>query len=364
MKRVLGAVIVTAVIAAASFLFSRCDFLSAVKYQPVWRKACWEFCGYCDNYLSDLRRRSGHNPNLTEISFPPPSDKLPFNVVWPSGMSLRGSPKERMYSSYRWSSPEECENVASSDDSYLQYLGEHGDAKTQYLIWEERRKGCASSTECLSREPENFELLRKSAERGYDQAQFKLGVFEPDTQGAGMKWYRLAADQGHRKAQHFLAQIYLFGQGGSEIGQGANVDYEEAYFWYSVAGLNENDVPIVKEAKEKLSPAQLASVKKRVSQWKPVKTSPEGKYPSEIIPLNIAGLLCGGTSRKCQIVNHCGDVLLVACPYHVYYMANIKTKEARECSLRVGGCDGAVKQMSWTCGWPRGAATAADYWPN
>ena len=57
----------------------------------------------------------------------------------------------------------------------------------------------------------------------YDNGQ---GV--PQDYAEAMKWYRLAAEQGHAKAQHNLGIMY-------DNGNGVPQDYAEAVKWYRPA---------------------------------------------------------------------------------------------------------------------------------
>ena len=73
-------------------------------------------------------------------------------------------------------------------------------------------------------QPETTDSLRESAEQGDAAAQYNLGVRYDTVRyytGAGVprddaeavRWYRLAADQGHAGAQSHLGLKYEYGQG-------------------------------------------------------------------------------------------------------------------------------------------------------
>jgi uncharacterized protein len=49
-----------------------------------------------------------------------------------------------------------------------------------------------------------------------------------------LKWFRLAAEQGHAKAQYNLGTMYMYGQGVLQ-------DYVEAHKWYNLAASRSTD---------------------------------------------------------------------------------------------------------------------------
>lgn len=81
-----------------------------------------------------------------------------------------------------------------------------------------------------------------------------------------MRWYRMAAEQGHTSDQFNLALLQYYGD--------AINGYEEAYFWYTIAGLLDNDSNIEKlandisgRAEEMLDQQTITRVKARVQKW-------------------------------------------------------------------------------------------------
>ena len=66
------------------------------------------------------------------------------------------------------------------------------------------------------------------------EEQFRLGVMYdmgegvPEDNAEAVKWYRLAAEQGHVEAQHDLGVMY-------KRGEGVPQDYTEAAKWYRLA---------------------------------------------------------------------------------------------------------------------------------
>ena len=82
--------------------------------------------------------------------------------------------------------------------------------------------------------------LKRMAEDGDPEAQFQLGnrIYygtdgaEEDKQEA-LRWYRMAAEQGHDRAQREMGFCY-------ESGNGVEKDYEEALRWYHLAADQDN----------------------------------------------------------------------------------------------------------------------------
>jgi TPR repeat protein len=76
--------------------------------------------------------------------------------------------------------------------------------------------------------------LRKSAEQGYPQAQFNLGLLYergamlPKSLPDATAWFRRAAEQGHVEAQIATGTQYF-------LGRGARRDETEACRWYELA---------------------------------------------------------------------------------------------------------------------------------
>jgi hypothetical protein len=67
-----------------------------------------------------------------------------------------------------------------------------------------------------------------------------------------MRWYRLAAQQGHTRAQHNLGLMY-------GLGQGVAQDYVRAYMWFNVAAVNGNKLSVENRdiVASKMTPPQI-----------------------------------------------------------------------------------------------------------
>lgn len=88
--------------------------------------------------------------------------------------------------------------------------------------------------EAATKPDEPLDTVRKSAEQGEADAEFKLGQVYFVGQGLAQdyveaaRWYRKAAEQGHADAQCSLGGLYA-------VGQGVTQDYPEAARWYKKA---------------------------------------------------------------------------------------------------------------------------------
>ena len=79
---------------------------------------------------------------------------------------------------------------------------------------------------------------RLAAEQGHAYAQFRLGQMYATggegvlkDAGEAVRWYRLAAEQGDAEAQRNLGQMYA-------IGAGVLKDAVLAHMWFNIAGAN------------------------------------------------------------------------------------------------------------------------------
>jgi len=97
---------------------------------------------------------------------------------------------------------------------------------------------------------------------------YENGEGVPRSSAEAVKWYRLAADQGHAGAQLYLGGIY-------ETGAGVPRDYVQAYMWYSLslaAGQDEVAAHGVRQVKESMTWAQIVEGDRRIREWKPKPT--------------------------------------------------------------------------------------------
>ena len=150
-------------------------------------------------------------------------------------------------------------NGNESDD--LRKRAESGDAEAQYILG-------VSSAHAMDHK-EAVKWYRLAAEQGHAKAQNALGAaYSFGQEGVSQnheearKWYRRAAEQGHDDAQYNLGVVY-------ETGEGVSIDYQEAHVWFSVAAANGNTEAAVladEIMKTRLSPAQWSAAQKEANR--------------------------------------------------------------------------------------------------
>ena len=129
-----------------------------------------------------------------------------------------------------------------SDAAQLRDLAERGHADTAFQL------GIAYVQKGVEEDyAEAVRWFRLAAEQGHPRAQFNLGVDYALGQGVeedaaeAARWLRLAAEQGHSAAMYLLGGAY-------EIGAGVERDFSEAVRWYRLAAGRGHD-----EAKEHIA---------------------------------------------------------------------------------------------------------------
>jgi TPR repeat protein len=81
---------------------------------------------------------------------------------------------------------------------------------------------------------QSFEEIEKSAEQGYAQAQYNLGLMYYNGEGTltdkkqAFYWYQKSAEQGHAKAQYALGGMYY-------NGEGTLTDKKRAAYWIKLS---------------------------------------------------------------------------------------------------------------------------------
>ena len=82
---------------------------------------------------------------------------------------------------------------------------------------------------------------RMAAEQGHASAQLNLGYMYANGEGvlkddaAAVRWFRMAAEQGHASAQYNLGYMYA-------TGRGVLKDTRLAHMWYNIAGANGSEI--------------------------------------------------------------------------------------------------------------------------
>ena len=64
---------------------------------------------------------------------------------------------------------------------------------------------------------------------------YRKGKGVPQDYAEAMKWYRLAAEQGHAYAPYYLGQMY-------RKGKGVPQDYAIAHMWYDIGSANGHEL--------------------------------------------------------------------------------------------------------------------------
>jgi hypothetical protein len=129
-----------------------------------------------------------------------------------------------------------------------------------------------------------IDALRARAEAGDAEAQYSLGVnytwdFDGITSANGeavpdvpvddveaARWFRLAADQGHVRAQTNLANRY-------ENGRGVPQDYVQAHMWYNLVasrrtgGFSDSAVEARDKVGRRITPTQIAEAQRLATEW-------------------------------------------------------------------------------------------------
>lgn len=113
-------------------------------------------------------------------------------------------------------------------------------------------------------------LLKKEADSGDAQLQYKVAKMlsdkgkDPQYAKDAFNWYLLAANQGHVISQVNLGVFFA-------TGKGTKINYDEAYYWWSIAAAYGNST--AKEYLEKIqrkliSSDQIAKIRTRIDKWK------------------------------------------------------------------------------------------------
>jgi uncharacterized protein len=136
-----------------------------------------------------------------------------------------------------------------------------GDADAQYLLGDRYEFGKKYRRGWLDADQDYVEAVkwyRMAAEQGHAAAQLQLGEIYLDGRGdamEGLAWVLKAADQWHVAAIISLAERY-------ESGTGVKQDYVEAYFWSKISPRG-----VSNRLADKLTPEQKAAIDKKAQEW-------------------------------------------------------------------------------------------------
>jgi TPR repeat protein len=159
-----------------------------------------------------------------------------------------------------------CEMKQASPEGPLETLrktADQGDAQAQYRLGEMYDTGERVAAD----DAEAVKWYRRAAEQGHPGAQWLLGYKYEYGSGVAVdnvesiKWFRRAAEQGHGIAQFELAMRY-------HTGKGTAKDPVEAYKWVLLAETNGIAVAAYKDLLEKeMTPEQIAEAQKQADAF-------------------------------------------------------------------------------------------------
>ena len=114
--------------------------------------------------------------------------------------------------------------------------------------------------------------FRLAAKQGHAKAKSNLGLMYSKGQGVpqnhkeAVKWYRLSAEQGNASAQFNLGVMY-------SKGLGVPQDYALAHMWFNLSGSNGNKDAVTNRdiIEKRMSPSQIEKAQEMARNWKPTK---------------------------------------------------------------------------------------------
>lgn len=133
-------------------------------------------------------------------------------------------------------------------------LAEHGDMNAQFSLGEAYRKGIGISYD----EAESIKWYRKAAEQGHKEALYWVGFMYSTRcdDAEAVRWYRKAAEQENYeaiKAQFRLGRMYTTGTGVAQ-------DLIEADKWYRKARDSQDRLD------QKMTPEQIAGLQQSTNE--------------------------------------------------------------------------------------------------
>jgi hypothetical protein len=95
---------------------------------------------------------------------------------------------------------------------------------------------------------------------------YARGLGVPQDYAEAVRWYRLAADQGHASAQNNLGVMYA-------TGEGVLQDYVQAHMWYNLAASRPDAekralaIGVRDNLADKMTPTQIAEAERLAREW-------------------------------------------------------------------------------------------------
>jgi len=105
-----------------------------------------------------------------------------------------------------------------------------------------------------------------AAEQGHALAQHNLGVMYhnglgvPQNHKTAFKWFTLAAEQGLAPAQYYLGVMHGNGEGVTE-------DFVRAHMWFNIAVSNGENTEARDSVAQKMAPVQLKEAQRLTREW-------------------------------------------------------------------------------------------------
>lgn len=173
---------------------------------------------------------------------------------------------------------EYCRQVANAPEGPQEALkstraaAEAGDPQAQAILGTLYLKGFRT---VLKDDAQAEVWLRRAADKGHAEAQFRLGTLhyrrsndsksylrKTHDYSNEMEWFRKAAEQGHPQAQESLGFMY-------ELGRGVPKDGREASKWYARAYRVDNETVLYGRYRldAYMSATELAEADRRVDEW-------------------------------------------------------------------------------------------------
>ena len=152
----------------------------------------------------------------------------------------------------------------SVGERWMLRAAEQGDAEAQFWLGVAYEQNWFGTTEIN----EAVKWYQKAAKGGNPDAQVELGQKYEDGEGVEQS-FKLAAEW-YRKAAEHVPDLGGAGQGRNQLGllymkgRGVPQDYVQAYFWFTLNGLEANTA----DAKSHLSLAQVRETDRLVKEWK------------------------------------------------------------------------------------------------
>jgi uncharacterized protein len=122
---------------------------------------------------------------------------------------------------------------------------------------------------------EGLKWARLAAEQGFAAGQYLLasayanGQGVPQNYAEAAKWAQLAADQGVAVAQYYLGLAYGNGQGVSQ-------DFVQSYMWFEVSATHgyKDAIQGRDAAAKQMTVAQIEEAQKLAREWRPIAKPP------------------------------------------------------------------------------------------